>query len=83
MRGKLLGTTSQQRRPLAAQRKMQEDKVRQDVHSKDLFLLAAVQKPTSFRTKFQRVLYEEATARKRRGRRREVAVAPQPSGEKS
>ena len=47
---------------LAAQRKVQEDKL--DTHSRDQFLLAAIQKPTSVRTKFQRVLYEGATARK-------------------
>ena len=39
---------------LAAQRKVQEDKVRLETHSRDQFLLAAIQKPTSFRTKFQR-----------------------------
>ena len=49
---------------LAAQRKVQEDKVRLEAHSRDQFLLAAIQKPTSFRTKFQRVLYEGATTRK-------------------
>ena len=49
---------------LAAQRKVREDKARLEAHSRDQFLLAAIQKPTSFRTKFQRVLYEGATARK-------------------
>ena len=49
---------------LAAQKKAQEGKARLERHSKDQFLLAAIQKPSVFRTRFQKISYEGATARK-------------------
>ena len=49
---------------LAAQRKAQEDNDRLERYSKDQFLLAALKPPTAYRTKFQKMAYEEATARK-------------------
>ena len=55
---------------LAAQRKVQEDKVRLEAHSRDQFLLAAIQKPTSFRTKFQRYCTKEPPHAKTRKKTR-------------
>ena len=55
MIGKLPETMSQQRR---------RRRTSLNTDSRDQFLLAAIQKPTSFRTKFQRAQYEGATARK-------------------
>ena len=48
----------------AAQRKAQEEKVTLERHSKDQFFLAAIQTPAAFRTRFQKIAYEGATARK-------------------
>ena len=49
---------------LAAQRKAQEESERLQRHSKDQFLLAAIKPPSTCRTKFQKIAYEGATARK-------------------
>ena len=49
---------------LAAQRKAHEETVRLERHSKDRFLLAAIQRPAAFRTRLQKIAYEGATARK-------------------
>ena len=40
---------------LAAQRKAQEESERLERHSKDQFLLAAIQPPSTYRTKFQKI----------------------------
>ena len=49
---------------LAAQRKAQEESERLERHSKNQFLLAAIKPPSTYRTKFQKIAYEGATARK-------------------
>ena len=48
----------------AAQRKAQEENERLERHSKDQFLLAAIKPPSAYRTKFHKIAYEGATARK-------------------
>ena len=62
---------------LAAQRKAQEESERLQRHSKDQFLLAAIKPPSTYRTKFQKIAYEGATARKDA---EDDAVAPHPCG---
>ena len=49
---------------LHSQKKRTEAQATEEKHSQDQFLLAAIERPTRFRTRLQKVQYESATARK-------------------